>query len=91
MHCELLVLPSVAVNVTTVSPMGKVLGASLVTVGLGSTASLADAPARKAAIAESEAGVPLASTACTVMPPGQVMAGAVVSSTVTVAVQVSLF
>ena len=82
------VLPaaSVAENVTVVSPTGNWAGALLVMTAMGpSTMSLAVAPARKATMAASVAGVPEALTAATVMSAGAVTTGGVWSATVTVA------
>ena len=69
-------LESVAENVTVVGPRGKTVGASFViAVITPSTLSRAVAPMRKAAMAESVAGVPLASTAATVISAGGVTTG----------------
>ena len=57
---------SVAVNVTTVGPIGNMSGASLVTVTFASTLSSTVAESRNAAISVSVASVPLASVAATV-------------------------
>ena len=82
-----------ALNITMVSPMANLLGASwLMPFILPSTSSSAVAPARNAAMAESDAGVPDRVVAATVMSAGGVIIGAVVSlysETVTVAVAVA--
>src|SRR6516162_5478602 len=74
---EVFPLKFLAVNVTVVTPSGKHPGALFVTVGEGSQASVAEAPARKAAIWGSEAGVPPDWLHSTVMPFGHVTVGAV--------------
>jgi hypothetical protein len=73
---------SVAVNVTVLVPTGKTEGASFATTGAGSTVSLADAPARKAAIAGSPDETPPAEPS-TLIGDGAVSDGGVVSTTAT--------
>ena len=66
-----------ALNVTVVTPRGKIAGASCVTEVIGpSTLSSAVALNKKVAIAESVAAVPSASTASTVILAGGVTTGA---------------
>ena len=77
---------SVAVNVTTVAPSGKVRGALLDTGLDPSTASLAVAAFRKAVMPMSLLTVPLASVAATVILEGGVTSGATLSTTLTVRV-----
>jgi len=72
---------SLAVNVTTVVPRGKTVGASLTTVGAGSARSTALAPARKAATFVFAAGT--GAFAVRVSAAGTVSLGADVSRTVT--------
>ena len=76
-------LASVAVKVTVVAPTGKKAGASFVTVGLGSTVSVAPAAARKAAMTGSVAGIPVSEVAFAWLGGGTTSRGGVVSTTVT--------
>ncbi len=66
---------SVALKVTKVSPSGNVAGASLLGASGPSGISVAVALANQAAIAGSVAGVPVASTAATVVFAGARMTG----------------
>ena len=86
--CAVCTLPaaSVAVNVTVVVPIGKVAGASLVTVTWLSTLSVTVALARKAVIAGAVLAVPLLSVAETVILPGTLSTGLVWSVTLIVMV-----
>jgi hypothetical protein len=83
-------VPSLAENVTVVAPKGNVSGASVVTVTAPLTVSVATAAVKKVVIVVSVAGVPVASTAATVMFSGATTIGLVVSDTVTVAVAVTV-
>ena len=74
-------------NVTVVVPIGKLLPASVVITGLGSTRSVAFAPFRNAAIVEVDAGTSSKPTvATTVTSAGGVTTGGVVSCTTTAVV-----
>ena len=72
---------SKAVNFTWVTPSGKNDGPSLESVGEASHTSVAEAPARNAAMAGSLAGLPPGELHSTVIDCGQVMTGGVVSTT----------
>src|SRR5688572_8783604 len=82
-HSALLPLASSAWNVTVVTPSGNIAGALCVITGDGSVSSLADAPARDAAMVALVAGVPLAPAASTWMVAGHVICGGVVSALTT--------
>ena len=70
---------STALNVTVVAPRGNTAGASFETETTPSPASTALAAAKNAAISESVAGVPSASTAATVISAGALTTGPTVS------------
>ena len=80
---------SLTLNVTVVTPRGKTSGPSFsIPVSSPSSRSVAVAPARKAAMARLDWGVPKISRAATVMLLGAVITGSLASTTVTVAVAV---
>src|SRR5262245_34519783 len=74
---------SMTVNVTGVTPRGKNPGALLVGARDGSQMSLAETPAKKAASWGSFLSIPLLPVHSTTTGPGQLIAGAVVSWTLT--------